>query len=53
MKWLLRELAVLGITVFLIMPMTLVIFLCLPFFAVWSLCVDDDGLEGIDGSTDV
>jgi hypothetical protein len=45
MKWMLRELAVLGITVFLIMPMTLVIFLSLQFFAIWSLCVDDDGLE--------
>jgi hypothetical protein len=45
MKWMLRELAIAGITVFLIMPMTLVIFLCLPLFAVWSLCVDDDGLE--------
>jgi hypothetical protein len=45
MKWLLRELAVLGITVFLIVPLTVVLFLCLPFFAVWSLCVDDDGLE--------
>ena len=53
MKWLLTELAVLGITVFLIMPLTVVIFLCLPFSAIWSLCVDDDGLEECNGSTDV
>jgi hypothetical protein len=53
MKWMLRELAVLGITVFLIMPMVVVMLACIPFAAIWSLCVDDDGLEECDGSTDV
>jgi hypothetical protein len=45
MKWLMRELAIWGISVFIIVPMVVVICMCLPFSAIWSLCVDDDGLE--------
>ena len=45
MKWLLKELAVAVISVFLIVPLVVVMVACIPFFAVWAACVDDDGLE--------
>jgi hypothetical protein len=53
MKWMLRELAVFVISVVILVPMVVVMLACIPFAAIWSLCVDDDGLEGSDGSTDV
>jgi antirestriction protein len=43
MKWLLTELAILLISVFILVPMLIVMVACLPFSAIWSLCVDDDG----------
>jgi hypothetical protein len=51
MKWLLTEIAILLISVFILVTMLIVIAACLPFSAIWSLCVDDDG--GNDDSTDV
>ena len=45
MKWMMRELAILLISV-LILVLTLVVMVaCLPFSAIWSLCGDDDGGE--------
>jgi hypothetical protein len=43
MKWLLTEIAILLISVFILVTMLIVIAACLPFSAIWSLCVDDDG----------
>jgi hypothetical protein len=34
-----------AVTVFLIMPLVVVMVACIPFFAVWAAFVDDDGLE--------
>ena len=45
MKWLMRELAIWGISVFILVPMLIVMVACVPFAAIWSLFVDDDGLE--------
>lgn len=49
MKWILRELAIALISVFVLVPMLLVISVCLPFYAVWAACVDDDELEEREG----
>lgn len=45
MKWLLSELAVLAVSVFLIVPLLIVMLACVPFYAAWACFVDDDGLE--------
>ena len=45
MKWLLSELAIVVISVFLIVPMLIVMLACVPFYAVWACLVYDDGLE--------
>ena len=43
MKWLMRELAILLISVFILVLTLVVMVACLPFSAIWSLCGDDDG----------
>jgi hypothetical protein len=45
MKWLMRELAIWGISVFILVPMLIVMVACVPFAAIWSLLFDEDGLE--------
>jgi hypothetical protein len=42
MKWLLRELAVLLISVFILVPLLLVIAACVPFAAMWAMMFDRD-----------
>ncbi len=53
-KWILRELAILLISVFILVPMLLVIAACVPFAAMWAMMFDRDLREEIiRGSTDV
>ncbi len=42
MKWLLTELAVLLISVFVLVPMVVVIAACVPFAAMWAMLFDRD-----------
>jgi hypothetical protein len=44
-KWLLRELAVLAITVLVVTPLLILLGLCIPFSAMWSLVMEDDRCE--------
>lgn len=42
-KVLLRQL----VAAMLVVPLLLVVMACLPFYAVWACCVDEDGGEGM------
>jgi hypothetical protein len=47
MKWLLRELAILVISVVILVPLLLVIAACVPFAAMWAMMFDWDLKEEI------
>lgn len=48
MKWLLTELAILLISVFILLPMLIVIAACVPFAAIWAMLFDRDLRKELD-----
>jgi hypothetical protein len=49
MKWMLRELAIFVISVFILVPLLLVIAACAPFAAMWAMMFDRDLREEVSG----
>ncbi len=49
MKWILREIAILLISVFILVPLLLVIAACAPFAAMWAMLCDRDLREEVSG----
>jgi hypothetical protein len=48
-KWILREIAILLISVFILVPLLLVIAACAPFAAMWAMLCDRDLREEVSG----